>query len=120
MIKAFLRKLDIFGYPVSLKYQGKHQYYKSAVGGCLSILFTLVVIVIIVFRIFQLHGVDNILFTSFRIESQNKSTSIGSLMAIDTAVGSSAERSSISLTQMALMPYVLVYESGTGRPARMG
>lgn len=115
LLLNLLRKIDTFGHPVGYKYKGRHDMYTTATGGFMTLLALCWITIIVVYRILQLNGIDNVFFWSE--ETTTKDSAIGSVMAADVMVDPNLARNSKSLKEMKLLPYILVYDPITGLPA---
>lgn len=117
MIGRLLRNFDMFGHPVGFKVQNDSSKYRTGPGGLLSLMLVAWVAVLIMYRVRQLRGEENIFFTNKEVEKFNKTSQIGSMMAADIMLDPAVERPSLSLKDMKLLPYVLVYDVKTDMPA---
>ena len=116
---TFLRKIDRFGHPIGLKYKGVSNTYNTVVGGCLTLLFFGWLVVIITYRARQLMGMDNLFYASQKIEETEKQSEIGSVMAADVMVDPEQERAALSLNDMKILPYILIYDAITDKLANI-
>lgn len=62
MLLRLLRKIDLFGHPVGLKYRGKHNNYQSAIGGFLTLVALAWVVLVVTYRVLELNGFKNVFF----------------------------------------------------------